>query len=250
MYDIPSSAITDDLVAWYRFEDGDARDYSSSSEYPDKTWGDPTAYDGNISNATYKSNSGVKDFKQDVNSGAFDTSSNNTDSINFPDSFVPSGNSTRTTMCWIKVFGGTGDRQMAVGYGNGNNSQTWEMEVYRVYNKGNGEVTGALNIHTWAGYNRTDPDVVSLNEWIHFAATHDGNPSNIQIYLNRQPVKTYNNNYDSSSLNTGTSNHIIGYSPSHGNGKHTFNGIIDDYRIYNRDLTDSEISDIYNMTKP
>lgn len=30
----------------------------------------------------------------------------------------------------------------------------------------------------------------------------------------------------------------------------TVNGMIDDYRVYNRDLTDSEIADIYDMTKP
>jgi hypothetical protein len=243
--DIPDSALTQDLVAWYRFENGDARDYTATLE---ETFANSTAYDGTVNGATYQPNGGVTDFKNRANSGAFDFSGSNTNEVNLPGSAVQTGNATRTTMCWVKVFSDTGDRQMIVGSGNGNDSEAWEMEVYRVYN-GSGERQGALGIHTWSGYNITNENLISLNDWLHFAATHDGNPSNIQIYLNGQPVETENNNDSSSSLDTSSSFHRMGYSEAHGVGKHHFDGIIDDFRIYNRNLTDSEINDIYNNTK-
>jgi hypothetical protein len=243
--DIPDSALTQDLVAWYRFEDGDARDYTATLK---ETFANSTAYDGTVNGATYQPNGGVTDFENRANSGSFDFSGSDTNEVNLPNSAVQTGNETRTTMCWVKVFSNTGDRQMAVGSANGNEGEAWEMEVYTVYN-GSSERQGALGIHTWAGYNITNENIISLDEWLHFAATHDGDPSNIQIYLNGQPVETENNNDSSSSLDTSSSFHRMGYSEAHGVGEHHFDGIIDDFRIYNRDLTDSEINDIYNNTK-
>jgi len=192
----------------------------------------------------------VTDFENKANSGAFDLTGSSTNEIDLPSSAVQTGNSTRTTMCWVKVLGDTGDRQMAVGSANGNSGEAWEMEVYGI-GTNDGERFGALGIHTWSGFNITNADVISLNEWVHFAATHNGNPSDIQIYKNGQPVATENNNNSSSSLNTSSKFHRIGYSEAHSvEDGHTFDGIIDDFRIYNRDLTDAEISDIYNSTKP
>jgi len=245
--EVPDSALTQDLVAWYRFEYGDARDYTATL---DATFADSTAYDGTVNGATFQSSGGVTDFENKANSGAFDLTGSRTNEIDLPSSAVQTGNSTRTTMCWVKVLDDTGDRQVAVASANGDSGEAWEMEVYGVYD-GSGQTRfGELGIHTWDGYNVTNANVISLNEWVHFAATHNGNPSDIQIYLNGQSVATENDNHSSSSLNTSSKFHTIGYSEAHAVGEHTFDGIIDDFRIYNRDLTDSEISDIYNSTKP
>jgi len=243
------------LIAWYPF---DASTYGGSNaddvtaRFNPSQSGDSTAYDGTVSGASYQSNGGVTDINAGANSGNFDISGSSTNEINIPNSAVQTGNSTRTTMCWVKVLEDTGDRQMAFGSANGEQAQAWEMEVYTVYtgNLSGGRRDGALSIHTWSGYNATDSNVISLNEWVHFAATHDGNPSNIQIYLNGDPVATVNNNDNSSSLNTSSQDNRIGYSQAHSFGAHTFEGLIDDVRIYNRDLTNSEISAIYNATKP
>lgn len=243
--DIPSEPVAkSDLVAWYPFEN-EAEDETAS----DPSYGDLTDYTGSISGAT-KSNNGVTDVLRQTSSGtAYDLSGNSTNQINLPDSAVQTGNSTRTTMCWFEVFEDTGDRQMIVGSANGESGQAWEMEVYNVYN-GSGFRQQALGIHTWSGYNITNSGVIGLNEKHHFAATHNGNPSDIQIYLDGEPVDVENNNHNSSSLNTSSNNHRIGYSEAHSTGEHSFEGLIDDFRIYNRVLSDSEIREVYDATKP
>jgi hypothetical protein len=99
--DIPESVKAQDLVAWYRFEDGDARDYTSSEEYSHIKWGDSTSYNGQTQNINYNSTGGVTDFQNGTNSGAFDfSSSDNKGRIDIP--FQINSN-TFTWCCWATV---------------------------------------------------------------------------------------------------------------------------------------------------
>jgi len=74
-------------------------------------------------------------------------------------------------------------------------------------------------------------------QWHHFVGTYDG--SQQKLYDNSNLVRTLE---WTGAIDPGTSNVKIGY---FGNWDR-FNGVIDEVRIYNRDLIEDEISDLYN----
>jgi hypothetical protein len=82
------------------------------------------------------------------------------------------------------------------------------------------------------------PTVLANNTWYHMAVV--GNSTNTTFYLNG----AYNAQGESiDKLHAGTINITIGHSP---NTTDAFKGSIDDVRLYNRTLNQSEISYIYN----
>ena len=80
-------------------------------------------------------------------------------------------------------------------------------------------------------------DTISAGQWYHVAGTNDG--SNLKLYINGQ--------LKDSSTSTGflgvNSNAHIGFEPV---SPLYYNGLIDDVRIYNRALSESEFKDIVN----
>jgi len=81
-----------------------------------------------------------------------------------------------------------------------------------------------------------------INTWVHICATYDG--YNSTIYKNGINTR-------SAQLNSSYTPLLFNSNPIYvgdlfGNGGYTFNGSIDDVRIYNVSLTANEISDIYN----
>ncbi len=83
---------------------------------------------------------------------------------------------------------------------------------------------------------------ITLNNWHHIAATYDG--IYVQLYIDgssRGSPQGYNGG-----IYQGTSQVLIGDSITWQTSSNTFNGIIDDVRIYKRALSQEEILDIYH----
>jgi len=225
---IPDSALTQDLVAWYRFEDGDARDYTAG----DSTFGDSENYSGTVNGASYLSNGGVTDFESGANSGAFDfdgssdyiTTGYNKDKDDF------------TYCAWVNADSVSGTNDIIDSLDN--TSAYWARIEFD-----SGEVSFVTDVNS----NRVDlkGSNVSTGEWYHVAGVRSSN-GDMELYLDGSLDATDSNNSDTIPH---TNNERIGGRADDGSLEN-FNGRIDDVRIYNRALTASEISDIYNATKP
>ena len=87
--------------------------------------------------------------------------------------------------------------------------------------------------------------IIPLNTWSHIVATHNGNI--LKVYLNG----TIDGNKPSllSSTSSSGASRIGKGSWYDQNGFEMFSGIIDDIRIYNRALTDTEVLALYNEGK-
>lgn len=96
-------------------------------------------------------------------------------------------------------------------------------------------------------YIKTNTSSVSLNNWQHIALTWDGstNASGVHIYVNGTETSYYTQT-NGVSLNPDASMNLLIGSNQYGN--YSFDGLMDEVRIYNRALSASEISDIYNDT--
>jgi len=81
-------------------------------------------------------------------------------------------------------------------------------------------------------------DTIQLNQWQHVAATYD----NGDIILYHNGIKVGEGNYNLG----GSNNHVIIGSAKSNSLNRGFNGTIDEVRIYNRTLTQDEITSLYN----
>lgn len=225
---IPDSVLTQDLVAWYRFEDGDARDYTATLN---AEFADTTAYNGTVNDQTYKENSGVTDYNQGSNSGCFEFNGgtdSNGKAIELPD--IITGNNNLSILGWINMNNTNNDNAYLISL---RQSQYFEI--------------GALNSE-WAFKFGSNDQVInktidqSSNEWIHIAQT--ANDTTGTAYINGSEVDTISTD----SVVNGNTNLIGGR--GEGNSEQYVDGLIDDVRVYNRELTGTEITDIYNNTKP
>ena len=104
--------------------------------------------------------------------------------------------------------------------------------------------TGQINLYldkanpSWDNVAKTG---VQLKKWTHLAATFDG--KTLQYYFNGNPDGTYSDITGGKIASNQDNVHIGGRKVSE---PHNFNGIIDEVRIYNRALSDSEVK--VNMT--
>ncbi|MEW6380156.1 MAG: LamG domain-containing protein [bacterium] len=88
----------------------------------------------------------------------------------------------------------------------------------------------------------SDSGIFEEGEWHFFAVIYDG--PHVNIYIDG----TLNQSYTSTNetLRSNDQNLIIGAEKEFYNGPHHFNGVIDDIRIYNRALSESEVIVLYN----
>ncbi|MBF0229047.1 MAG: C39 family peptidase [Desulfamplus sp.] len=88
-----------------------------------------------------------------------------------------------------------------------------------------------------------DPNFLSANQWTHIVGVYDG--SNIKMYINNTlvgtKIKTGNILYSSLSMRIGAAT-----APTH-SPDIAFKGSIDDVRVYNRALSESEIQELYDL---
>jgi len=219
--DIPDSVVAQDLVAWYRFEDGDARDYTATLN---GQFADSTAYDGTVNGATFRPSGGVRDFNNGANSGAFEGDGTD-DDISF---LTPSVSTPLTASIYAKLNKKDPVQNIyTTTYSNG--------DLLLIREKGFGgefqavnEVDGSfLNIEAFVADTQWHMHTVTITD------------SSIEYFIDAQSQGT-----NSSRERTLSSLTILG------TNQRFMDGFVDDFRIYDRDLTNTEISDIYNATEP
>jgi len=214
------------LVAWYPF---DSATYGGSNA-DDVTAiiggsGDDTAYDGTVSGPTYQSSGGVTDINAGASSGAFDFGGS-ADEID-TGRFQPSG--AFTLMAWFR-----GDGRIM-----GNNPDPNGNHVS--LNTKPGEVQGFVDddssflIPTSSG--------VTASDYHHGALRYNGSTS-ATLFVDGSDVAS-----DTGSVGTLNSTQTLLIGSKVGSTDDDFVGEIDDVRIYNTDLADTQIEQIVQNTQ-
>lgn len=101
-----------------------------------------------------------------------------------------------------------------------------------------------LQITNYGGYAK-EAFITVGSGWVHFVGTYDG--SNICVYKNG--IHAYTVNHQGPLLNKEPLNLSIAHSQQAGNDGTYFKGALDSIRIYNRVLTETEISSLYDNDK-
>ena len=152
------------------------------------------------------------------------------------------GNTKRTVEIWFKPSSDIG-RQTLVSMGIGSNSRTFQIEY-------NGFAGGSNTVYV-VGWNndRCTLATLPLNTWSYLTVTYGGgivrDPDGVKIYYNGIPQTLSGNG--SGVLNTTDSKYYVGYDGTL--TRQHFNGNISNVRIYNDELTESQIQQNYNATK-
>jgi len=166
------------------------------------------------------------------------------------DYFQPASNSSLNNLNSITITAWINERSMG---GNG-------LARGRIIEKGNGAVRRFVllagdedNLQFNAGYGattaatfKTPPNSLSKNAWHHVAVTYTfGNPANIpDLYINGVKQQAIPNDIASGSPVADDDTVFIG------GGRRSWDGLIDEVRIYNRILTSSEINAVYAYENP
>jgi hypothetical protein len=221
------------LIFWMPF---DPNSYSSMTDNADdasnglKNSPSSNSHDGTVNGATYLPNGGQTDINAGTNSGAFqfDRSNNEDIKVNNFTFTVP-----RTYCGWVKLT-----------------SSVSKAGVFRIFS-GFSANTGFIVDHPADEYifgvsnGQLRANNVPLNEYLHFGMAVDSSES-VTGHINGQKVGTLAKSNSFSFTNETIS---IGSHDADPNRTRFFEGNIDDFRIYNRELTTSEINQIYNNTK-
>ncbi|MEZ4156368.1 MAG: LamG domain-containing protein [Candidatus Paceibacterota bacterium] len=140
-----------------------------------------------------------------------------------------------TVAAWIKTDA-TGTYQQIIDKDNTSDKRVWQ---FRVTNSNKVEF---IPFNASTNGSKVGDITVTDGVWHHVAGTWDG--SDIKVYIDG--VQDGSGSSFSGSLRTGQTNNIAIGQLSGGQGN-TFNGTIDDARIYNRALSASEIDQLYKL---
>jgi len=216
------------LVAWYPFDSGE---YGGSNA-DDVTAilggsGDDTAYDGTVVGATYQSSGGVTDINAGANSGGFSFSDDRFDILH---SIFSNGDPFSIT-AFVDV---TSHEQ----YG-----RIWSVNngtpEHRLASQWDGD--GRLQLQFDGTDIKASGNIVG-DGYTLVSVTYDGNT--VTFYQDTTKIG------DASGKTSGFSNRIRFMNNTLGGGIEGVNGNLDDVRVYNKELSASEVSDIFNNTKP
>jgi hypothetical protein len=233
----PDAVRIEDLVAWYRFEDGDARDYASDSEFRSISWPNPAGFDGSLNGTTIQPTGGVVDieFGRESGSARFD---GNNDVITT--SAQPLQTTEFTIMGWVRP-NNTQVNQLIAGQDDFATDGTFDKR-YSILLPGSSNKAYRIQVNTGNGFNISDFGTVRTTEFTHVAMRFDGFEA--VGYENGIPKASLSENGDC----------ITGYEFRMGApvdpGSAFLDGEIDGVRLYNRALSDSDILEIYENTEP
>ncbi|HIH09297.1 MAG TPA: hypothetical protein HA254_01365, partial [Candidatus Diapherotrites archaeon] len=228
---LPLSGAGSGLVGWWQFDEGSGPTAVDSSGYGNNgiMIGSPTWVDG-ISGKALNFNG-------------------TTDYIRIPQSdSLRSG--AKTIAMWANVsdlyklsgavfsWGWTGCTDTYAGFVRSDGS----FIVY--YQNSAGAIIRSITI---AG-----PGTWKPGEWAHWAIVYNssGSTVTISLYKNGAPAGTPYTGSDG--LSPACAMRVIGSQEDYPNPRYvrTFSGMLDDYRVYNRALSASDILDLYSQTKP
>ncbi|WAC40294.1 LamG-like jellyroll fold domain-containing protein [Pedobacter sp. SL55] len=136
---------------------------------------------------------------------------------------LPTGNSARTIVFWLRTTTAFSTSQTYFTYGNNASAQTFGL-----YNNASGNLVFQ---GFGAGNDVTTTATIAQNTWVQVAVVHNSNM--VKIYTNGILRHSFT---PTNTLNTGNSTFKIG----------AFNGAVDDLAIYSRALSFGEIEHLYN----
>jgi len=216
------------LVGWWKMN-GNAKDFT------------PNSGDGTVSGATLAS-----DRKGGANSAYSFSGLGTYISIPFADTLQPKSNIT--VNAWINVSNATNNEQKII--------STTESGGYALFTTGStadqcAAYQLAFIVSTSSGYRKACAarSLVANGTWSHIVGTYDGN--NIALYVNG--VLAGSDSYGGATVRYTKSNPtcIGGESTTSAcTGGDNFIGSIDDVRIYNRVLSNTEIMQLYEQYDP
>ena len=151
------------------------------------------------------------------------------DYVNIPAMVAPGGNDARTLTAWIKLDNTSTawPGKTIAGWGNDASNQLMDIHI----------LNGVLGWHHHGGNQLMGSVPINPDTWYQVAATYDGTTQRFYV----------NGNLDASAvrdLNTGSGNVKIGKQPDWSGAY--FKGAIDEVGIWDKALTATEISALYN----
>jgi hypothetical protein len=156
-----------------------------------------------------------------------------TSQISSSDAGLPSGSSARTISMWVypKAFP---NFVHFISYGTGSSGQAFAIETDL------GANSARLHVNKFGSFSGLSTGSLTLNKWNHIVVTYNG--STVFFYINGQASGSA-----AFALSTTLGSLRLGKWISGGSGESPFNGYMDDVRIYNRALSASEVSQLYNQ---
>jgi len=217
-----------DLVAWYPFRSGTGEDITAG----DSNFGDTTDYSASVNGATFQASGGVTDIQTGPNSGVFDF-----------DGVDDGLTATLPTFAQLSIC-------VWVNWDNLNSDFLGPIDTLK---DANGSGTHQFTIHADGGgtdrivcitpAGRVTFTTVTAGEWFHLAATYDG--TTVTTYVNGTQANTGTGSFTAELTEFG-----IGRRDSPKDFDVITDGRIDDVRIYDSALSDSQINQIYLNTEP
>lgn len=212
------SSATEGLVGYWSFDNGDATDDS-----------------GNGNNGTVHGATLTEDrFGNTDSAYSFDGVD---DYIEVPDSSGLDIVKEISITGWVNVNSYTDEWLGIVNKADSDGNDTFEICI-----NSSGYIHFPLKFQTSGrlSYN-SDPGCFKEGEWHFFGTVYNG--THVEIYVDG----VLTNSYASTDEPLNTNNHslIIGAEGESYNGPHPFNGVLDEIRIYNRALSESEIKQLY-----
>ena len=192
--------------------------------------------------ALYQLNSNADDSSGNYNGTANDVTYvsgyiNNAGSFNGSSSYIQSNtrlglssNPTHSVSFWIN-FSGTANQNLYL-FGAGTTNFTHsgiyiDTALGRIYHQNNGNAELITNI-SW-----------SISEWHHIVFTYNSSNSAMELYLDGASVSTATR-----TLNIASSEFTIGRWSGYNNSY--VNGLIDQFRVFNKEVTSTEVTTLYN----
>jgi hypothetical protein len=213
------------LNAWYRFEDGDARDYTNVFDV-----GNTTTFDGSISGGTVNSTGGGIDFKQGADSGSYDTQ--NGGIITVPEAVFDKSGPVSVVLVTRPRTNTSAERLLSTDASNNDSPRGIVLQEidrqYGVFTSGTGgaQQFGTFNIGTLT-------QVGFIIDGTEIFGVFDGTKTRIAT--------------SSSGFGNQTNPFKIGGEDKRSN---FYDGEIDEVRVYNKALSGTEVQDIFDNTVP
>jgi hypothetical protein len=212
---VPSYVPKDGLIGWWPFN-GNANDES-----------------GNGINGTVKGATLAKDRNGKVNSAySFDGKTN---AINLPAIATSKFTNQFTFSGWINVNENTDHQSIYLRQG-ADYTKTWILKMaksneIRVYNENS----------NYASSNVVLTNTNHLNQWFYLNVTISGKL--VKVYINGKKI---HEETIGAAFSWTNSMHYFGFSGNTGNQPYPFIGTLDDIAIFNRAITDQEVTALYN----
>jgi len=226
-----------DLVAYYPFRQGTGVDVTAG----DSRFGDTTDYSATVNGPVHKSDSGVHDIQNGANSGAFEFDGTD-DTLDL--GTVADSDQSLTVMAWVKPDV-IGVNQRVITKNDGRGGFPSGSIVIQI----NTSNTVELVIQNGASSQPrvTSTTTVSTSQFIHVAGRIDLSSGDMSILINGQPEGSTATGKISPFSSQGWA---LAEDVPPGGFSTFFDGTMDDARIYQAALSDSQINQIYQNTKP